>query len=148
MGWTLVSLRWTLARATPPVQLLPNAVRLPLGLSVKCTLLSAMRRRNDIRVTFSGTMSVGRPAASRSAIIWHLTLARKIQVGGVSIHLCKRDVRILRRKRTGCPNLFPSVRCRGGREFQCQCPKHTPQPRRGQRLDEERPRMKDVHEAC
>ena len=34
MGWTLVNLRWTLARATPPVQLLPNAARSPLRLSV------------------------------------------------------------------------------------------------------------------
>ena len=34
MVWTLVNLRWTLARATLPVLLLPKAVRSPLGLSV------------------------------------------------------------------------------------------------------------------
>jgi hypothetical protein len=51
-GWTLVNLGWTPARATLPVQLLPNAVRSPLGLSVNVAELpSAMRRRSRIHVT-------------------------------------------------------------------------------------------------
>ena len=52
MGWTLVNLRWTLAHATPPVRLLPNVVRSPLGLSVN------VRTKALVSNASSGTISV------------------------------------------------------------------------------------------